>query len=406
MEHTYVPEGRNSTMPVTVNAKGEPRVNQTLTMFEQSQVAYRAAIEQTGTAVGTTRNGTRGTGMTSAPSSANDIAMYNRTGTSDTERCHSPTASLSSRNTFSSATTGNKSGIGRNNEPPVLLGPPTFLILRLCCDIFALDSMQSSGVLNRKEGIADVNNKTPLSRTNINEYVIPNQIPYIPWRPENRSANSSAISAKADRRYLMRDTPTVNELNSGKIEDINANSARTAATAASIALRFETLIEKSRHMEFRNISNVVIGDLFRNIISSADIEKNLITSVTSRSDGLRLPENLSDPVIEGIPVHGIYYDEIKQEEDVLASKSKISKDKMQFSPIIKATTQSSVDFTPVEASQHEMEEKAELLLVNDISFKDIATDIMHNTIFNLMQEASYGEFPVNAEPLRFAIVKK
>ena len=260
--------------------------------------------------------------------------------------------------------------------------------------------MQQCGVLNRKENISDAANDKDSIKTNIDEYVIPNQLPYIPWRQENRTIGSAAISAKADRRSGMRDTPTVNELNSGKVEDINAAAARATTTAASIALRFETSIQKDRHMEFRNMTNYVIGDIFRSVISSADIEKNLVRSATAQSVGLRLPEDLNVPELEGIPVHGVYYDEIKKPEDVIAAPK--MKEKEQSSrPCAQVVIK-----TPREPSEDEMQVKADLLLATEDGFKEIVSDIMHNTIFNLMQEASFGEFPVNAEPLRFAIVKK
>lgn len=39
------------------------------------------------------------------------------------------------------------------------------------------------------------------------------------------------------------------------------------------------------------------------------------------------------------------------------------------------------------------------------SFMETASDILHNTMFNLIQEATYGEFPVTADPLKFVLKK-
>ena len=258
--------------------------------------------------------------------------------------------------------------------------------------------MQKCGVLNRKEAISDLerdqNNNIDI-KTNINEFVIPNQLPYIPWRHENRTMGPgsgtgiTSVSHKADRRSEMKETPTVNELNSGKVEDINAASARATTTPASIALRFETSIQKNRHLEFRNMTNYVINDLFRNVISSSDIEKNLIRSATARSDGLRCPENLSTD-IEGIPVHGMFYDEMKKPEDVLVGNSNSTNDNAnnnQLTPRSRPQTGLGVGIgleTPREISDEQLETKAELLLATDDSFKSLVTDILHNTLFNLM----------------------
>lgn len=36
-------------------------------------------------------------------------------------------------------------------------------------------------------------------------------------------------------------------------------------------------------------------------------------------------------------------------------------------------------------------------------FLEMAADILRNTVFNLLQEASYGEFAINSDPLKFMI---
>ena len=49
---------------------------------------------------------------------------------------------------------------------------------------------------------------------------------------------------------------------------------------------------------------------------------------------------------------------------------------------------------------------ADLLLVEQDSFLSLVGDIVHNTMFNLIQEASYDEFQINADPLRFMVKKE
>eukprot|EP01036_Dinobryon_divergens_P012385 gene12385-16677_t len=45
------------------------------------------------------------------------------------------------------------------------------------------------------------------------------------------------------------------------------------------------------------------------------------------------------------------------------------------------------------------------LALSQNGFLDIVADIMENTMFNLMQEASFGEFDVSAEPVKFMMNK-
>ena len=40
------------------------------------------------------------------------------------------------------------------------------------------------------------------------------------------------------------------------------------------------------------------------------------------------------------------------------------------------------------------------------NFADLASDIMRNTMYNLLQEAAFEEFPIAQEPLSFAIKDK
>jgi hypothetical protein len=49
-----------------------------------------------------------------------------------------------------------------------------------------------------------------------------------------------------------------------------------------------------------------------------------------------------------------------------------------------------------------IEEQARLALAQD-GFIDIVGDILRNTMFNLLQEASFGEFAIQEEPLKFVL---
>lgn len=52
----------------------------------------------------------------------------------------------------------------------------------------------------------------------------------------------------------------------------------------------------------------------------------------------------------------------------------------------------------------QIQEKAKLALLHD-DFRLISAEILRNTMYNLMQEAVYGEFPVLADPMKFVMKK-
>ena len=56
--------------------------------------------------------------------------------------------------------------------------------------------------------------------------------------------------------------------------------------------------------------------------------------------------------------------------------------------------------TPVQVDMATQTEKVEMALRSN-DFVDLTAEILRNTMFNLMQEVTYDEFPVDAEPLAF-----
>lgn len=426
MEHTYVPEGRNASMPVTFNATGQPRFNVTMSgsYVQNGNGAGGEQMIAPQDSVSITQETAGGLGMfndnASVTSPTRTGTGYGRTpgtagtgtgtGTSRNGGDLSP-KSRDSRSLATASTSGNRTGAGGGrNEPPVLLGPPSILILRISGDIFSLENVQSGGILNRKDNsisASSSSNDTEESKGSLSQFIIPSNLPFVPWRHENRVGNagqSEAISSKADRRSTMRDTPSTNELNSQVADKSSTGMQHNSSTPA---LKVASALPRAREVEFRSITNFISDDLFKCLVSSAETEYHVCKAVMATSSGLRLPEELDDgaSTLEGIPVHGLYYNEIKvasTDTPVGGSSGGATKPK--------ALQRDTSNMTPRlehhdDMTEDEMEAKAGLLLLQP-DFKDMVTDIMHNTMFNLMQEASFGEFPVNAEPLRFAIKRQ
>ena len=413
MEHTYVPDGRSAAMPVTFNATGQPRFNVTMSgshVQNTNGVPEQQLVPQDSVSV--TQDGA-GLGMfnegTSVGSPTRTGTGFGRTPTAGTSRNGGDISpkSRDSRSMATASTSGNRTGAGGGrNEPPVLLGPPTMLILRLSGDVFSLENVQSGGILNRKDTSisAASSSGTESNKAALSQFIIPSKLPFVPWRHENRVGNdgqSEAISSKADRRSNMRETPSTNELNSS--DKANAAAMQQNNNSSAPTLKVASALPRAREVEFRCITDYIIDDLFKCVVSSAETEYHVCKAATATSTGLRLPESLDDASssLEGIPVHGIYFNELKvAPTDALLAPSPPTKPKAVERILSNMSGEAEVEMT-----EDEMEAKAGMMLLQP-DFKDIVTDIMHNTMFNLMQEASFGEFPVNAEPLRFAIKKQ
>lgn len=54
--------------------------------------------------------------------------------------------------------------------------------------------------------------------------------------------------------------------------------------------------------------------------------------------------------------------------------------------------------------QEKIDQQA-MLALNQDGFLELAADILRNTMFNILQEASFGEFPITSEPMRFMYKK-
>lgn len=53
-----------------------------------------------------------------------------------------------------------------------------------------------------------------------------------------------------------------------------------------------------------------------------------------------------------------------------------------------------------------IEIEAKMALAERVGFSEIMAEMLNNTIFNIIDEASFGEFAIDAEPLRFAFSRQ
>ena len=55
--------------------------------------------------------------------------------------------------------------------------------------------------------------------------------------------------------------------------------------------------------------------------------------------------------------------------------------------------------------EHQLAQKSERLFLekHSFGFMDLAQDVLKNTVYNLIQEALYDEFPISFEPIQFRL---
>lgn len=179
------------------------------------------------------------------------------------------------------------------------------------------------------------------------------------------------------------------------------------------------VMDDDTQFEVRSVSELVINDIFKTLLDGEDVseylrdvskEANSCSVAVSKEKGAGGATILVDgPLcrdvkLEGNPVYGVYFDEvgIKGEEKAAATVTReraISKGdeagEDQFDE--------EIPFPPemTEAGKEKQEQAA--VALSDSTFLDLAGEILRNTMYNLMQEAACDEFSVDAEPLAFIV---
>jgi hypothetical protein len=174
----------------------------------------------------------------------------------------------------------------------------------------------------------------------------------------------------------------------------------------------------AHQFEVRSVSEMVITDLFRSLLDSEEVveyAEQVVADAASRdletaraqrgaTGTLEITAPLDEELqIAGNPVYGMYIDEIKMGINASAAAAAATdmgtvedeeENRDDFDAEIPLPTE------PISASSAEAKVGS---AIRNAEFVDIAAEILRNTMFNLMQEVSYSEFPVDAEPLSFML---
>jgi cilia- and flagella-associated protein 65 len=198
-------------------------------------------------------------------------------------------------------------------------------------------------------------------------------------------------------------------------------------------------INPQKEFEIRDISQVIMHDLFRSIVSSGSVkeyvtevindvaESSVKTEIMNGSSvintaTLQVQGDLNANVkLTGRPMNGFFIDDIRAslkmqnsaisdliEESLTATNNS---DKLvietnedpELASVDEYSLTSSVK-RELSAIEIKKEETAKMqLALSQPHFCSLTAEILRNTMYNLMQEASFDEFPITAAPLTFAI---
>lgn len=391
LEHFEVPEGKNSSMPSTINAKGD--VVQGV-KYGIDPMAPDAGVGGGGTVVGGVgfENSTFGASITSMPAPGEGIIGVGEEGLSRSmtgpppsgKGDKSPTGSRSSRGMLGSTSMRRS----KSEEPKSdLKGRSNCFILRLrgmvlpyqtLCALFKDRHRLGDSTGPQKDG------------SFIEDFFVPPSAKFI------APISTSTFIAGSESTEIP---PKV------RIADVFGS------------------LGPAHQFEVRSVSEMVITDLFRTLLNSEQVAKyteEVLEEASSRdlelakkkrgaSGTLEVDGPLDEELrISGNPVYGMYFEELlkidaaaapaaaevgarRQESDDLAEE-----DIDGFDSEIPFPMHTTSGMGPGNG----VTEKVDTAMRSN-DFIDLTAEILRNTMFNLMQEVTYEEFPVEAEPLAF-----
>ena len=194
------------------------------------------------------------------------------------------------------------------------------------------------------------------------------------------------------------------------------NKAEAAPVKSKLANALSNL-SREKEFEIRDVAQNIIHDLFGSVVHSASVREyieEVVTDTAARSvtldtiNGAAMVNTTTlkvkgairkDIQLEGGALYGVYIDELNKQLGCVSNVDPNS-----------AVASREIDHLAVNAKATNLMEGSQMgkvaVAMHMPSFPGIAADILANTMFNLMQEAAYEEFPITAEPLAFAIKEK
>jgi hypothetical protein len=173
-------------------------------------------------------------------------------------------------------------------------------------------------------------------------------------------------------------------------------------------------LSTSQQFELRDVSHSIMSELFKSLLDSDKVSE-YIDQVMEQADSCDVVKAMKEKNTsatlyldgeidgntppKGNPAYGMYIHEFQSETattidgNVDASATTVNNSVAE-------------DMKLMEIHSEKSQEVAVNETLRDGTFLDLAADILRNTLYNLMQEASFEEFPLMAEPLTFKIKGK
>ena len=391
MNADFVPNGRTSSMPSTINVNGRVEsgishsTTQNVTEVPRSKVGFDASFA-TGSAV--------------------------MDGTADMSASHAGNTSKAG-----SRTSGRNSGTGTSTQSKI----------------------GGSGMMSRNRK-KEEDNKTLHGSSNsfilrVTGFVLPFETTYKIFKQmggygvikglSDRDAKPAFLDATGEKElekpgcmtdfYVPPVTKFIPRITGATFTNGDVNEQPVKSKLANALSKIDSVKE----FEVRDISQTIMHDLFRSLLDTASVKEyteNVVNETAARTvttddingasivvtSTLKLTGALDDavPSFEGGSLYGVYIDELRHELRLGNVTPSASVDSNADDDEVQGFT-ADADAAAASASLKQNQNMA--LAMQQPDFMDLAAEILRNTMYNLMQEAAFKEFPVTEEPLQFAM---
>ena len=380
-EAQIIPDGKSSSMPSSVNVKGEviPGVAHTKHLEEEDSGATIGKEKTFGFAP-------EGSFASTAPE-----GTYLEGGDSQSYSPNKSRTGKSEDGSGSRGLTGGSTSMSRNRRKTegskTLLGDTNTFILRIRGTVLPFDTLY--GIFRTMGGGC--------------------------YMPRREMSNNDDMPGSISDFFVPTLSKFIAPINSATFLPPEARTSLPTKIKMANAMKNMTSITQ---FQVREVSEIVMQDLFRSLIDTPVVieytdevvkgTRNCSVSVRSVPDGndallsvstSTLEYTNENDVVSGGALYGLYINEMNQE---LGIKMSDTLEKFEHTEETKKN-----DNTDNQNSAPTKVDKMNLAkTMQNTNFVSLAAEILRNTMYNLMQEAAFEEYPVTQEPLAFVIKDK
>jgi len=169
----------------------------------------------------------------------------------------------------------------------------------------------------------------------------------------------------------------------------------------------DTIIEATRHKEMRNVSDAVVSSLFRTLLDASSVNAYVEETKRDVSQSLvHLRDNEEgSPSKKSFP-YGVHFNEIDQNKTRSASSSAsiLPNNAKPHFALAMHDEAFVVQGRSVRNASLRIANEMETTSFERSELVQLGAEVLVNTMFNLVQEAVFSEFPIHAEfPTRFVV---